>query len=493
MRTGCIGFVGRSACICAVVLVVSVAPAWAQVAVESHGAPVASRSSLDDNGQSFEAADGNMVASAAEPVFTSGPNPLSHITPIVTEQITSSGDGLRALDCQAFGDSVFRFPGIVNFFQGEVISVPQESTLGEFSVELDFTGPQLVTFAVYRRNPLSGEYETEAGWIVQRALTGTGRGFYSSGALNIPLTLDMLGPTPTTSFYSLGVGWTTPAIDFWQDTETYPQTFQHFTVQGYWGFFSAPPAPTNLSPRFFLNLFQGGAISMDICVVAAPGACCKPDDSCEVVFDADACDVLGGEFTAAGVQCDPDLCPLPRGACCIVPDTCDFTNEFLCLGDRGGFSWEQDRNCSPFNPCAEPVGACCMPDGSCADEMLQSDCENQDGIYNGDFSLCADPGLQCVTRGACCLPQSGCDVRTESECIISQGAYSGDGTHCFNPPFTNFDPCDTTPGACCFYDGSCVTTSGYFCEFNSNGTRGNWTPGATCEAALCDEQVQCSC
>jgi hypothetical protein len=75
-------------------------------------------------------------------------------------------------------------------------------------------------------------------------------------------------------------------------------------------------------------------------------------------------------------------------------------------------------------------GACCYPDGSCADDILQAACEADGGTFMGDLTTCAE--VDCGPyMGACCFPDGSCgDNLTEAECSGQGGAYMGDGTTC---------------------------------------------------------------
>lgn len=86
-------------------------------------------------------------------------------------------------------------------------------------------------------------------------------------------------------------------------------------------------------------------------------------------------------------------------------------------------------------PAPDPTGACCMPDGWCADAMTESDCIAQGGTYQGDDTKCAD--IDCSggpppdPTGACCLPSGQClDDVTEQYCAARGGIYQGDDVKC---------------------------------------------------------------
>ncbi len=86
---------------------------------------------------------------------------------------------------------------------------------------------------------------------------------------------------------------------------------------------------------------------------------------------------------------------------------------------------------APTDVWSIPQGACCYPDGSCADDPTEAECEAQGGIYMGDGTNCAV--VECVVQpqGACCFPDGSCaDDQTEAECSNQGGIYMGDGIIC---------------------------------------------------------------
>jgi hypothetical protein len=145
-----------------------------------------------------------------------------------------------------------------------------------------------------------------------------------------------------------------------------------------------------------------------------------------------------------------------------------------------------DADCRDDTDCA-PVGACCLPDGSCSEDSADV-CAIRNGSYEGDDSACGvglcssksccrcagsiseicpatgpacsegftsevdyvgdvcldapcslaictfgqdcDSFAECGALGACCFSDGSCSRETESSCIIRSGAYRGDGTSC---------------------------------------------------------------
>lgn len=82
----------------------------------------------------------------------------------------------------------------------------------------------------------------------------------------------------------------------------------------------------------------------------APGACCYPDGTCDVVSEFD-CVTAGGEFRGEGTTCDDVECPV-TGACC-REDICTIESQSDCEGD-GGIYQGDGTECDP-NPCVCPL------------------------------------------------------------------------------------------------------------------------------------------
>jgi hypothetical protein len=113
---------------------------------------------------------------------------------------------------------------------------------------------------------------------------------------------------------------------------------------------------------------------------------------------------------------------------------------------------------------ADPNGACCLPDGSCA-ASVAGICASQGGSYQGDGVACAS--VTCPA-GACCLPSLVCVTSTGPSCASQGGAYRGDGTTCAtaNCPMA---------GACCHFDGTCTQLNGPACTGAGGTYRGDNT------------------
>ncbi len=163
------------------------------------------------------------------------------------------------------------------------------------------------------------------------------------------------------------------------------------------------------------------------------GACCT-DEGCIDGIDAMTCmTTYSGQFMGAGTSCsDPGIC---SGACC-TGETCQFVTQTECSNLSGTF-YGYNTTCDP-NPCIQPSGACCTPEGCIADVSGITCATVYSGMWMGPGSSCSDPN-PCV--GACCIDDS-CQVLDPGECNLLGGEFLNYGSGC------DFNPCGPT-GACC--------------------------------------------
>lgn len=111
-------------------------------------------------------------------------------------------------------------------------------------------------------------------------------------------------------------------------------------------------------------------------LIVAPGACCFPDGSCQVLIEDD-CYASGGVPWIPILVCDPNPCPLPTGACCYADGSCVVTLEVDCDGDY----WLMFDDCDP-NECEEPdpEGACCYGCMECV-VLTEEECSDLPNSY----------------------------------------------------------------------------------------------------------------
>jgi len=131
------------------------------------------------------------------------------------------------------------------------------------------------------------------------------------------------------------------------------------------------------------------SLLIDFTPPATDGACCLVDDSCQLTNNLD-CDALQGVFQGIGTNCGTSPCAgLIIGACCVADGTCTITTNTICTVTGGSFQGD-GAACTP-NPCPQPVGACCQNNGSCT-EVSETDCLAATGTFQGIGTICT-PGL----------------------------------------------------------------------------------------------------
>ena len=93
----------------------------------------------------------------------------------------------------------------------------------------------------------------------------------------------------------------------------------------------------------------------------------------------------------------------------------------------GGVAGPSGQTCA--NTVCFPIGACCLPDGSCADGLSPEDCAALNGIFQGDGTECITTNCP-VPTGAACFSNGFCLSLTEEEAIAAGATWAGAGTSC---------------------------------------------------------------
>jgi hypothetical protein len=135
---------------------------------------------------------------------------------------------------------------------------------------------------------------------------------------------------------------------------------------------------------------------------------------------------------------DIDGCQTPKNSLFAVPQ--GWLNPCL-LGISGDFFIRAVIDCG------DVLGACCFTNGACFEDLTSTECEDSNGVYQGDGTTCAD--VECVTTEACCFQKAGCLDFPRDICIEAGGFPQGSGTNCAE---TECFPV----GACCLADGGCL-------------------------------------
>jgi hypothetical protein len=143
--------------------------------------------------------------------------------------------------------------------------------------------------------------------------------------------------------------------------------------------------------------------------------------------------------------------------CCVV-----HLDEIKCLKVEPGWCyWHGGIPLGQDCMDTGPIGYCCLPDGLCDDQMIDSLCCE---LLGGEFTT---PGT-CGPDGACCSALATCQETTENCCdVVAGGA------------FIAGDDCSGDIGACCFEIGTCSdNTTANCCE-----ELGGWhIAGGTCSS-----------
>jgi hypothetical protein len=121
---------------------------------------------------------------------------------------------------------------------------------------------------------------------------------------------------------------------------------------------------------------------------------------------------------ASGSNCLSCENQAPTGACC-VGNNCIEIYQSNC--DAGGGIWQGNYTQCANVSCVAATGACCV-DGTCY-VYEEADCNSAGGSYAGDNALCADTGC---TLGACCI-DTDCSLTLQLDC---GGTWFGDNSNC---------------------------------------------------------------
>jgi len=234
------------------------------------------------------------------------------------------------------------------------------------------------------------------------------------------------------------------------------------------------------------------------------GACCCTDDRCLLLSEADCAAVMRGDLNCDGVIDFADINPFvmrltdPALYQTLYPDCPDANgdvngdgvvdfqdiNPFTAVLVEGGgatCSWRgPDTTCIW---CWEPLGACCLNDGTCIPFMPGTICETVGGQWQGPETACdRNPCPQ--PSGACCYADGHCDLLTEGECSLLGGVWQGAETAC------DRNPCPQPSGACCYGDGQCNLLTEVECSLQGGAWQGAET---ICEPNPCPQPTGACC
>jgi len=216
-----------------------------------------------------------------------------------------------------------------------------------------------------------------------------------------------------------------------------------------------------------------------VCCMIAPdgcddaGECCISEDwyggdvmyqyECECIAyergDVDKIKWIAGEY-----ECDACF---KVGACCTIIDDwpyeeCEDSVRQIVCEDEGGIFAGEDTICDD-SPCS-PLGACCLDDGTCVEQIMDLDCTNNDGTWAGADTTCEE----CDNIFACCFDDAvtPCVDMLRSKCEEEEGQFL-EGAMCDD------NQCEP-PTACCHGSNEgcqqCAVMIPWICEMQLLGT-----------------------
>lgn len=185
-------------------------------------------------------------------------------------------------------------------------------------------------------------------------------------------------------------------------------------------------------------------------------------DNCPTTANADQADDDGD---GTGDACDTQACCIGEACEDLIADDC-----------RAEHGQAQGVGSSCATMSCEPIGTCCLPDGSCDSAMMRSECTSRDGVWRGIHGDCNS----CPATEACCEFETGCSDVLLGTC---SGVGYGFGSSCETVDCT-------APEACCSAMG-CLDTPPADCQYFYSGIPQG--PGSTCETASCPEPVSSCC
>ena len=251
-----------------------------------------------------------------------------------------------------------------------------------------------------------------------------------------------------------------------------------------------------------------GTAPCDVQTICVPpmGSCCYTNGSCLETTEAQCVGGLSPEFTqitdqglakaarqvigiwTEGVSCTPNPCPQPDGACCMPDGSCQTLTNADCT--TAGGLWQGYPSDCATAACPQPDGACCMPDGSCQD-ISDAACTTAGGQWQGYPSACATAACP-QPAGACCLPDGSCQDITDADCTTAGGQWQGYLSNCQTAG------CSQPLGSCCLPDGDCLVMTEADCIIGPTHAKigaawGVWTEGGNCTPNLCVQPAGACC
>lgn len=110
-----------------------------------------------------------------------------------------------------------------------------------------------------------------------------------------------------------------------------------------------------------------------------------------------------------------------------IPDFVQSGGTFTLTGVLKGYDTERVIGPVKFGLCGPTTGACCLPDGSCTDDVTIADCTEEGGVYQGNGTSC--DSIECPQPPPFCedglKPQSLNMTYTGDNCSATNNTQEG--------------------------------------------------------------------
>ena len=139
------------------------------------------------------------------------------------------------------------------------------------------------------------------------------------------------------------------------------------------------------------------------------------------IVNLDTSDFVEYVIATPGQVVTHDFAPLTPGNYCFWAGASEWNTDWSCA--NGANYWMQ------LDTDGAASGACCVSE-TCVGEMSMSDCAAQNGTWHFN-QTCAEVNDCMPIIGACCLPDQVCLENLDSDqCVLYGGTFAGDFTDC---------------------------------------------------------------
>ena len=177
-----------------------------------------------------------------------------------------------------------------------------------------------------------------------------------------------------------------------------------------------------------LGIYQGDFTSCNTCNIINNGSCCLQNGTCLDSINQNTCLSLNGFYNGDNTSCSQFSCNPSIGSCCVPFLDCIEVDLNTCLSYQGIFQG-YNTNCLSTQCPNYVLGGCCLKNGTCLNNVNQSDCSS----LSGSFSLntpCSQ--ISCLSSGGCCLLNGTCKDVTQPICDTLNGIFQGNNTLCLS-------------------------------------------------------------